>query len=447
MRCCLASMALLAVVGLSCDDGPAAPTTGAVKVSVTTTGGDLDEDGYEAAVDGERRQLVDANGAVVIAELATGAHSAALSGVAANCTVQEGNGPNPRPVTVTAGDTAAVDFEVRCAATGAVKLAVVFGDDQDGKVGRVLDLPFLVQVTDAEGAGVAGIPVSWTVTSGDGALDGEREDCSPFDDELGDPLTAKSVSTTSGGFASVSFVPAWFGPTIVTVEVDSLEGSPATFTIDASDSRASLWIDYPFDQVEVVEVVAGPQRALDLTMGVTDALGDGVPGVAVTWEVTSGKGKLREIVGCSQQDTSSTTVIVRTASQWGASQVSFQPTAFGITTVTATVPGVEGSPVTFTLDATLFEIVLYENEFGEPVLIGPDYSSDATVPVGATVEWWNTNDSARIASTSAPPGGDPFDSGTIANGGRFQFVPPVAGTWEYVDQVSGATGTLTAEGQ
>lgn len=50
---------------------------------------------------------------------------------------------------------------------------------------------------------------------------------------------------------------------------------------------------------------------------------------------------------------------------------------------------------------------------------------------------------AHIRSTSTPAGGASFDSGSLTEGERFLFVPGVAGTWEYVDQVSGATGTLT----
>lgn len=48
-------------------------------------------------------------------------------------------------------------------------------------------------------------------------------------------------------------------------------------------------------------------------------------------------------------------------------------------------------------------------------------------------------------STSVPPGGAAFDSGGLLWDDRLGFVPGVAGTWECVDQVSGATGTLIAE--
>jgi hypothetical protein len=94
--------------------------------------------------------------------------------------------------------------------------------------------------------------------------------------------------------------------------------------------------------------------------------------------------------------------------------------------------------------ATGFLITLADFGLGPAFLGAPDDSSDVTVPIGAPVEWVNWLESARIMSTSAPPGGASFDSGELSQGERFEFVPDVAGTWEYVDPVSGATGTLTA---
>jgi hypothetical protein len=47
-------------------------------------------------------------------------------------------------------------------------------------------------------------------------------------------------------------------------------------------------------------------------------------------------------------------------------------------------------------------------------------------------------------STSTPSGGMAFDSGDLTSLETFQFVPNVAGTWNFVDEVSGAEGSLTA---
>jgi hypothetical protein len=81
---------------------------------------------------------------------------------------------------------------------------------------------------------------------------------------------------------------------------------------------------------------------------------------------------------------------------------------------------------------------------GTPTFLGPHLTSDAAAPVGGVVEFWNRESTARIVSTSSPAGATSFDSGSLRLDERFQFVPDVAGTWEFVDEVSGARGTLTA---
>ena len=70
-------------------------------------------------------------------------------------------------------------------------------------------------------------------------------------------------------------------------------------------------------------------------------------------------------------------------------------------------------------------------------------TSGNPVPAGTTVKFV-TECTARFISSAAPPGGEHFD-GILNPGDRFQFVPGVAGTWEFFDQVGGATGTLTAQ--
>jgi hypothetical protein len=90
------------------------PETGEVRVTVSTSGGSQDTDGYTVSVDGGSGQSITANGSRTIQNLALGQHSVQLGGIAANCTVA---GENPTSVTVTAGQTTAVGFTVSCVAT------------------------------------------------------------------------------------------------------------------------------------------------------------------------------------------------------------------------------------------------------------------------------------------------------------------------------------------
>ena len=114
----LGAALLVAAAGCENSTGPATGATGlvtgALQVHLTTSGADLDLDGYTVSVDGGATQAVGMNGQLNYAGLSAGGHSVALAGVASNCAV---SGANPRVVDVIRGDTTSVAFEVRCVAT------------------------------------------------------------------------------------------------------------------------------------------------------------------------------------------------------------------------------------------------------------------------------------------------------------------------------------------
>src|SRR5881628_1203782 len=107
---CACGVSLL--LAIACNETNA-PTVGTVRVSVTTTGSDVDLDGYSVIVDGASPQTVGVNAAVVISEVPTGGHDVELNGVAANCTVA---GQNPQSVAVRGGKTVQVACVVHCVA-------------------------------------------------------------------------------------------------------------------------------------------------------------------------------------------------------------------------------------------------------------------------------------------------------------------------------------------
>ena len=172
---------------------------------------------------------------------------------------------------------------------------------------------------------------------------------------------------------------------------------------------------------------------------VTDAQGVGVGGVAVRWDVISG-GRW----GLDASGDPVTTLVRRTDPE-GFAKGFFFPSAAGTSTVTASVPALQGSPVTFTADVNV--LVISAGGFWGRGFLGPEGATEVTVPVGVTVEWVNVWGEHTVTSSSAPPGGSSFDSGSLDQGERFQFVPRVAGTWKYFCEVHGASeesGTITA---
>jgi WD40 repeat protein len=91
---------------VTCSEPPAS-----ISVGATTTGEDLDLDGYQVAVDGGTSRPLSINGSVLIGGLTAGEHEVSLSGVADNCDIAE---QNPRTVTAMAGSTADAAFSVTC---------------------------------------------------------------------------------------------------------------------------------------------------------------------------------------------------------------------------------------------------------------------------------------------------------------------------------------------
>jgi hypothetical protein len=88
------------------------PPTGSLRVTTTTTGTNLDLDGYTFSVDGGAVQQIASNATLSVENLLAGSHTVALAGVAEGCVL---DGSHSRPVNLTSGATAEVVFAIRCA--------------------------------------------------------------------------------------------------------------------------------------------------------------------------------------------------------------------------------------------------------------------------------------------------------------------------------------------
>ena len=104
--------------------------TGNLSVTTTTTGTNLDPDGYTVTVDGTQSQAIGVNGTLNLTSLAIGDHTVKLGDVALNCTVAA---DNPRTVSVTFNGTATTSFAVTCTAlTGDLQVSnTTTGTDPD----------------------------------------------------------------------------------------------------------------------------------------------------------------------------------------------------------------------------------------------------------------------------------------------------------------------------
>jgi hypothetical protein len=155
----------------------------------------------------------------------------------------------------------------------ASEIVLVAGDGQDGIIGTMLPDSLIVQVTDEDGAPVAGVPVEWA-TEGDGSV-------SDATVETGDDGRA-GVRRTLGTAV---------GEQLTTAVVDGLDGSPVTFSataIGAPVGTFAIITQPPASALDGEVFDAAAQPAVRLQ----SEAGDPVAGATVIAALASGGGTL-----------------------------------------------------------------------------------------------------------------------------------------------------------
>ncbi len=166
---------------------------GALQVTTTTTGQDLDPDGYGLTIDSSLRQGIGTNATVTISGLAVGGHALQVSGVASNCQVQ--GGPT-QTVMVAADTTTEVSLAITCTARpGAIQVTTATTGPTAGDYTIALDRG------TAEPIGANGSHTFGGVAAGNHtlALGGLPTGCAPAGSAV------QSVVVTGGQTATVSF--------------------------------------------------------------------------------------------------------------------------------------------------------------------------------------------------------------------------------------------------
>lgn len=135
------------------------PLTGA-RITVTTTGVDLDPDGYRLMVDGTDRGSIPSNG-TILTKLDPGSRTISLAGVASHCAIE---GAAAHTATIVTAEVATIDFVVVC--TGTAQLGIIWG--------KVL----------GEGVGcIRGAMVEVVAGPGLGRTSGQPDTCDPWNED------------------------------------------------------------------------------------------------------------------------------------------------------------------------------------------------------------------------------------------------------------------------
>src|SRR6185437_2861722 len=209
-----------------------------------------------------------------------------------------------------------VDFG---SAGSATTIALAGGNGQTDTVKSILPRLDSVLVTDALSNPVSGVTVNWAVTSGGGSI------------------PPSSVTDANGVAVAQWTLGSTAGTQTATATNVSLAGSPVNFSATATHGNATtIGVNSGNGQSATVNTAVATAPSVI----VTDAYGNPVSGVGVTFAVTGGGGSL---TGATP---STNGLGVATLGSWTLGTVA------GANTMTATSGTLSGSPVPFTATGT-----------------------------------------------------------------------------------------------
>jgi adhesin/invasin len=255
-------------------------------------------------------------------------------------------------VTATVPGLPSVTFSATGAAGPAVVMAVESGDNQTAQAGRAVALAPTVVVRDAQGNPVVGITVTFAATLGGGTVIGARQVTDAAGTAqvggwfLGTTPGANTLTATAAGLPSVTF------------SATSAAGAPVLMIAFSGNNGAAI---------------TGTALTAPPTVRVTDASGNPVSGVTVTFVVVSGGGTVT------------------------GAQVTFQASAAAVIAIVTPLP-----PTTATLTATFQVTVQLQTASGASVALAgvPLTIAKATGPgtlVGGGAIQTNANGSVTFA--------------------------------------------------
>jgi hypothetical protein len=146
-------------------------------------------------------------------------------------------------------------------------ISITAGNNQAASVGSQLPIPLTVAVVDTKGGPVGNVTVTFTVTSGGGAL-----------------TNSTSITNAAGTAQTLMTMGPTLGKQTVTASAFGFNGSPVTFTETAFGPVAQI-TDAGGNGLGV-----GAGRQISLQAKVADAQGNGVSFAIVTFQVKTGAG-------------------------------------------------------------------------------------------------------------------------------------------------------------
>lgn len=250
-------------------------------------------------------------------------------------------------LTASSSGLAGVSFAATSVPGAAASLIATAGDNQSARAGEAVTAPMEVQALDAFDNPVAGVEVTFSVQSGGGSLTGGTQST---DADGRARLGSWTLGSTPGSNALRAVAAAI--PDTVTFSATGLTGDAVGIERVAGDLQTDT---------------VGGTLSVPYAVRIVDSGGNGVPGVPISWEVTSGGGSF--------------TASTPTDGDGIATAVRVLGTTVGTHTARAAVGGLSGSPIEFSATATTGSPAAVEVVEGD----GQSATVNTTVPVAPRV--------------------------------------------------------------
>src|SRR6266487_6229859 len=318
-------------------------------------------------------------------------------------------------LTATLAGLTPVTFTATGIVGAATQVVQIAGDGQAAIVNAILPTAPAVLVRDQFDNPVPSVPVLFAPTSGGGSVTG-----------------ASAVTDTAG----IARVGSWqlgtlVGQNTLTATANGLTGSPVLFTANGTRDVAAQLLRVSID---TQTATAGQAVSAPPAVRVTDQYGNPVPGASVTFTLTGA------LIGSVAPTVATTDALgVARVTSWALAAIA------GLNTLDATVPGLLGSPMTFSangITTTATNMVLNAGD-GQSGVVGAllptAYAVAVKNAVGLPVQGVQVHWAAGLAGGSMNPATSPTDVNGIATSSR--TLGPGAGAQTATASVGGLTGS------
>lgn len=264
-------------------------------------------------------------------------------------------------------------------------------------------VPFSVVVRDQNSQAVSGVSVTWSVTGGGGVLS-----------QLTGTTDVSGITSTNLTLDQTA------GPRSVQATVTGLQGSPVTFVENGVAGNATV---VALNGGNAQAGPVGTALPTPHSVIVHDGHGNPKPGFTVSWVLGLGGGSLSTTAPAT--DAAGIASVTRTL---GAAE--------GVSSDTAKVVGLSGSPVAFTDTAVAVENVSVSNNFFNP--------ATTTISAGTFVIFTWAGGVSHNVTWDGGPAPRPANSPT-QNSGTYQVRLTQPGTYTYHCTIHGAamSGSIT----